>query len=125
MKNAWSTPAMLAAVLLCGTAASSAQADGEKLFKQQCAACHAVTANAPPGMGPNLHAIIGREAGALAGFPYSKELKKGLTGKNWNPELLDAWLEDPQELAPGNYMMYKQADAEIRKEIITYLKTVK
>lgn len=125
MKAAWSTPAMLAAALLLGAAASSAQADGEKLYKQQCAACHAVAADAPAGMGPNLHNIIGREAGKLAGFPYSNEFKKGLAGKNWNPELLDAWLEDPQNLAPGTYMMYKQADAEVRKEIIAYLKTVK
>ncbi len=125
MKAAWSTPAMLVAALLFGVAASMAHADGEKLFKQQCAACHAVAANAPAGMGPNLHALIGREAGTLAGFPYSNEFKKGLTGKSWNPELLDAWLEDPQNLAPGSYMMYKQADAEVRSEIIVYLQTVK
>lgn len=124
MRAAWSAPAMLAAALLFGAAASSAHADGEKLFKQQCAACHAVAADAPPGMGPNLHIVLGREAGTLAGFPYSKEFKKGLSGKSWNPELLDAWLEDPQNLAPGTYMMYKQANAEVRKEIIVYLKTV-
>ena len=125
MQAAWSTPAMLAAALIFGAAASSAHADGDKLFKQQCAACHAVAADAPMGMGPNLRTVLGREAGKQEGFPYSNEFKKGMAGKNWTPELLDAWLADPQNLAPGTYMMYKQADAEVRKEIIAHLKTVK
>ena len=125
MTSAWSTPAMLVAALLFGAATSSARADGDKLFKQQCAACHAVAADAPMGMGPNLRTVLGREAGKLEGFPYSNEFKKGMSGKSWTPSLLDAWLEDPQNLAPGTYMMYKQADDEVRKEIIAYLRTIK
>lgn len=127
MRAAWSTPAMLAAALLFGAAAGSAQAEsvGEKLFKQQCAACHAVAKDAPMGMGPNLAGILGKEAGKMDGYRYSAEFKKGLDGKNWTPELLDAWLTEPQNIAPGTYMMYKQGDASIRKDIIDYLKTVK
>ena len=50
---------------------------------------------------------------------------KGLDGKKWTPELLNAWLTEPQDVAPGTYMMYKQGDAAVRKTIIDYLKTVK
>jgi len=127
MKTAWSTPAMLAAALLFGAAAGTAQAEsaGEKLFKQQCAACHAVAKDAPMGMGPNLSGVVGRDAGIIEGYRYSAEFKKGLDGQKWTPELLDTWLTDPQTLAPGTYMMYKQNDAAVRKSIIEYLSTVK
>jgi len=127
MKTAWSTPAMLAAALLFGAAAGTAQAEsaGEKLFKQQCAACHAVAKDAPMGMGPNLSGVVGRDAGIIEGYRYSAEFKKGLDGQKWTPELLDTWLTDPQTLASGTYMMYKQNDAAVRKSIIEYLSTVK
>lgn len=126
MKHTWSLPAMLAAVLTLGTAVSAdAESVGEKLYKQQCAACHALAADAPMGMGPNLHAIIGREAGKIAGFPYSEEFRAGLGGKSWSPELLDQWLEQPQKVAKGTYMMYQQPDPAVRQAIIEYLKTVK
>ena len=127
MKTAWSTPAMLAAALLFGAAAGTAMAEsaGEKLFKQQCAACHAVAKDAPMGMGPNLAGVVGRDAGIMEGYRYSAEFKKGLEGQKWTPELLETWLTDPQTLAPGTYMMYKQNDAAVRKTIIEYLSSVK
>lgn len=127
MRAAWSTPAVLAAALLFGAGISSAQAQsvGEKLFKQQCAACHALAKDAPMGMGPNLAGILGKTAGKMDGYRYSAEFKKGLDDKKWTPELFDAWLTDPQELAPGNYMLYKQGDASVRKAIIDYLKAAK
>jgi cytochrome c len=127
MKTAWSKPAMLAAALLFGAAAGTAMAEsaGEKLFKQQCAACHAVAKDAPMGMGPNLAGIVGKDAGIMEGYRYSAEFKKGLDGQKWTPELLESWLTDPQTLAPGTYMMYKQNDAAIRKSIIEYLTSVK
>ena len=105
--------------------AQSQQVDGAKLFSQQCAACHSVVAGAPAGMGPNLHGVIGRPAGQIKGFAYSAEFKKSLAKKNWAPELLDKWLEEPQSVAPGTYMMYKQSDAAVRSAIIDYLQTVK
>ena len=125
-KHAWSVPAMLAAALIAGAAASAhAESAGEKLYKQNCAACHAIAKDAPMGMGPNLLGVIGRQAGTMAGFPYSNEFKGALNGKDWTPELLDKWLEQPQNVAKGTYMMYQQADGSVRKEIIEYLKTVK
>ena len=119
-------PALLAAALALGALASSAQAaGGEELFKQQCAACHAIQKDAPMGMGPNLSGIVGRAAGAVHGFPHSNEFKAALNGKNWTPELLDKWLENPQQVAKGTYMMYQQPDAGVRSAIIEYLKNTK
>ncbi len=126
MRRAQKTAALLAAILAAGVAASAqAEAVGEKLYKQQCAACHALAPDAPMGMGPNLHAVLGREAGKVAGFPYSAEFMGALAGKPWTAELLDQWLEQPQKVAKGTYMMYQQPDPEVRRAIIEYLQTVK
>lgn len=126
MKNAWKQPCLVAVTLLVGVTANSAiaQSIGEKTFKQQCAACHAVVADAPASAGPNLRGIIGKDAGTLKGFAYSSEFKKALAGKKWTTELMQSWLEDPQDVAPGTYMMYKQGNEEIRKIIIDYLQSV-
>jgi cytochrome c len=125
-KKAGLIPALFTTALLLGGAATSAQAaSGEELFKQNCAACHALQKDAPMGMGPNLAAIIGRPAGAVQGFPHSEEFRNALKGKSWTPELLDKWLENPQKVAKGTYMMYQQSDPAIRSAIIDYLKTIK
>lgn len=117
--------AVIVAAVTVGTTAKAQTASGEELFKQQCAACHSVQKDAPPGMGPNLYGVVGRAAGAVAGFQHSKEFKTAMKGKAWSPELLDKWLENPQKVAKGNYMMYQQADPAVRSAIIDYLKTVK
>ncbi len=118
-------PALLAAPMMLGTALSAQAGNGEDLFKQQCAACHAIQKDAPMGMGPNLAGIVGRAAGAMQGFPHSEEFTAALNGRNWTPELLDKWLENPQQVAKGTYMMYQQSDPAVRSAIIEYLKNIK
>ena len=123
-KNTFCITLLSAAIMLIGHA--SAQNDsGEDLYKQQCAACHAIQKDAPNGMGPNLNGVVGRPAGAVAGFAHSKEFKTALKGKSWSPELLDKWLENPQKVAKCTYMMYQQADPAVRAAIIDYLKNAK
>ena len=125
-KQASLIPALLATALTLSAAVTSATAaTGEELFKQNCAACHAIQKDAPIGMGPHLAGIMGRKAGTVQGFPHSEEFRKAMDGKPWTPELLDKWLENPQQVAKGTYMMYQQADPAIRSAIINYLKTVK
>jgi cytochrome c len=124
VKNTLRVTLLSAAILLSGHAFAQ-NVSGEDLYKQQCAACHAIQKDAPPGMGPNLHGVVGRPAGAIAGFAHSKEFKTALKGKSWSPELLDKWLENPQKVAKGTYMMYQQADPGVRAAIIDYLKDVK
>jgi cytochrome c len=117
--------ALFFAALLSANHATAQNASGEDLFKQQCAACHAIQKDAPPGMGPNLHGVVGRPAGAIPVFAHSKEFKTALKGKSWSPELLDKWLENPQKVAKGTYMMYQQPDPAVRTAIIDYLKNIK
>lgn len=76
---------------------------------------------APP-FGPNLRGIVGRPAGSVEGFTYSKTMMKTLKGMEWTEAALDVWITNPQAWVPGVYMFYKQKDPEIRRKIILYLK---
>ena len=94
--------------------------DGPGLFKQQCASCHTINPADPPRQGPNLMNIVGRPAGKVEGFSYSAGFAQ--TGFVWDESRLDAWLTDPQAVIPGAIMPYRQANPEIRRLLIAYLK---
>jgi cytochrome c len=99
---------------------SAKSPDGAALFKQQCATCHTTNLSDAPRQGPPLVDIIGRQAGKVEGFHYSPGLTQA--GFTWDEGRLDAWLTDPQAVIPGAVMAYRQAKAETRAAIITYLK---
>ncbi len=77
---------------------------------------------APP-FGPNLRGVVGRPAGSVEGFTYSKTMLKTLKGMEWTEAALNVWITNPQAWVPGVYMYYKQPDPEIRRKIILYLKS--
>ncbi|MGD2140569.1 MAG: hypothetical protein PVH25_09250 [Burkholderiales bacterium] len=76
---------------------------------------------APP-FGPNLRGVVGRPAGSVEGYTYSKTMMSTLKGMVWNEAALNVWITNPQAWVPGVYMFYKQPDPEIRRKIILYLK---
>ncbi len=93
---------------------------GEKLFAA-CAACHAP--ELPTRTGPDLRKVVGRRAGSVSGFRYSRVLKNA--GVVWNDATLDAFLAEPQAVFPGNAMPFPGLpDAEQRLHLIAYLKTL-
>ena len=92
---------------------------GVKLFKKHCKVCHTIGRGEPKRQGPNLWGVAGRLAGAVVSFKYSDGLKD--SGITWTRENLDSWLTDPKALVPGSVMLYKQKDAEIRRQIIDYV----
>ena len=102
----------LAVVLLSGAASASelddriagANLKRGQLFYMQCKTCHDLEAGLPHKVGPNLNGILGRKAGAAAGFKYSDVLVK--SGVVWSRETLDAWIRQPASLVPGNAMAY-------------------
>ena len=97
--------------------------DGAKLFKTQCATCHTLAASEPKRQGPTLEKVVGRKAASVADFHYSAGLAKA--DWTWDESHLDAWLTNPQAVAPGSIMLYKQAKPEARAAIIAYLKDLK
>jgi cytochrome c len=102
--------------------AATATANAAPASWNQCAICHKAEAGAANGLGPNLHGIIGRKAGAVEGFTYSPAMKA--SGIVWDDASLDAYIQKPQAKVPGTRMSYAgQADKAKRDEIIAWLKT--
>ena len=67
--------------------------------------------------------MVGRTAGSLADFNYSKAVKN--SGIVWDEQTLDKWLTNPQAFIPGQRMNFKVADPADRADLIAYLKTLK
>jgi cytochrome c len=93
-------------------------AAGEKIFNQ-CKACHSVKAG-ENRVGPSLHGVIGRKAGAAEGFKYSDAMKT--SGVIWTPENIDKYLADPKGFIPGNKMAFAGLKKpEDRQNVLAYL----
>jgi cytochrome c len=92
---------------------------GKAVF-EQCAACHALESGHNE-TGPYLKGIVGRKSASIENFIYSPAMRRA--NVNWTPDLLDAFLKDPQ--APpfrGNRMPFAGIpDAQARADLIAYL----
>ena len=84
-------------------------AHGEKVFKK-CSACHMIAADGKNMIGPNLWSVIGRTAGSISDYKYSKAMIA--YGKEWSFEEMNSYLIKPQAYIKGT----KMAFAGLRKE---------
>lgn len=116
-------PAAAFAVSLALSSATQAQetGDGERLFRQRCGTCHALQAGQTRA-GPHLDGIIGRRAGSVEGARYSRALQE--SGIVWDEPTLDNFLANPRKAVPGTSMMVALPNADQRKAIIAYLKSL-
>ena len=92
---------------------------GEKVFKK-CSACHMIASGGKNMIGPNLWSVIGRTAGSVSDYKYSKAMVA--YGKEWTFEEMNSYLIKPQAYVKGT----KMAFAGLRKEkdrasVILYL----
>ena len=96
---------------------------GEKVFKK-CQACHQVGEGAKNRTGPLLNGVVGREAGAVEKFRYSKAMQKAAAeGLIWTQETLGWYLESPRKYMKGTKMSFKGLrDDDDRASVIEYLK---
>jgi cytochrome c len=113
-------------ILLVAARPPAAVADGNplrgKILFLRCASCHDVTTAPSAKIGPNLNRVIGRRAGSLKGYAYSPALKSA--DFVWDAAHLDAWLTNPNAVAPGTAMAFAGIpDAADREAIISYLET--
>ena len=115
----------VATVLAMAFASPAALADGdsergEKVFKR-CRVCHTVEQGAKHTVGPNLHGVVGRQAGTAEGYKrYSKGLKAA--GFTWDAELLNQYLRNPGKMIKGSRMAFPGLKkARDRADIIAYL----
>ena len=82
---------------------------GQKVFKK-CSACHMIASDGKNMIGPNLWGVIGRTAGSVSDYKYSKAMVA--YAKNWSFEEMNAYLIKPQAYIKGT----KMAFAGLRKE---------
>jgi cytochrome c len=112
-----------AAVLL--GAAPAAMAQGQPATPAvfaPCSVCHSVDGG--NGVGPSLKGVVGRKAGTLPGFRYSRGMRASTVV--WDAVSLDKYLTDPQSLVPGNVMPFAGViDPKARAELIAFLQTLK
>ena len=113
--------------LVCTTLGAQAPAQtagdparGAQAYESRCGGCHSVESDR---VGPRHRGVLGRRAGSVAGFDYSRALKA--SGLLWDARLLERWLADPEALVPGQRMGYSVADAAVRKDLVAYLATLK
>ena len=90
---------------------------GSELYESRCGGCHSLGHDR---IGPRHRGLIGRRAGAVAGFDYSPALRA--SGILWSPQTLERWLADPERLVPGQRMNYRVPDAADRLDVIEFLR---
>ncbi|MEQ8936703.1 MAG: cytochrome c family protein [Amphiplicatus sp.] len=112
---------LLLALFPTHSIAQQTAADGERVFRTQCGACHSVEAG-QNRLGPHLAGIMGRKAGSVEGARYSPALKASTIV--WNEETLATFLANPRELVPGTTMTIGVRNEDQRAAIIAYLKSL-
>ena len=101
-------------------AAPMNSAQGERMFGA-CAACHSLEPDRNM-TGPSLAELWDRKAGGLASFRrYSDALRS--SGVVWNDKTLEEWIEDPQQLVPGNTMTFQGLkNKQQRADLLAFLR---
>lgn len=102
-------------------------ARGKAFFQVNCAVCHSPVLG-PENLviikqGPSLVGVVGRAAGSLPNFNYTKAIRQ--SGFTWDPAALYRFLANPMTAVPGTTMPIPVADAGHRADVIAYLVTLK
>ena len=83
--------------------ASTSAAEGAKVFKK-CAACHSIAEGGKNKIGPALWGVLGRQAGSLPDYKYSKAM--AAHGKKWSFEEMNGFLIKPKDWIKGTKMSF-------------------
>jgi cytochrome c2 len=97
--------------------AAGSAANGQTIYNNQCAMCHA------SGIGPALGGVYGNQAAGVPGYAYSTALKNAKL--TWDAATLDKFLAAPQTAVPGTKMTFAGlTTASDRADVIAYLATL-
>jgi cytochrome c len=73
--NSWMAAAATVVAVSLASAASAQDGDaarGQRLFNQQCRACHTLEKGGANTAGPNLNGLFGSKAGTVQGYEFSE-----------------------------------------------------
>lgn len=113
---------VLTALIVAAPGAAFAAGDPVKGKAQfaKCAMCHSLQ----PGkaaVGPSLAGVIGRKAGSMPGYKYSKAMAS--SGLTWTPETVSRYITNPRAMVPGGKMMFAgMPRPDDRANLIAYLR---
>ncbi|MCK0068261.1 c-type cytochrome [Kordiimonas laminariae] len=94
--------AALATVASVSSFAEGDAAKGEKVFRK-CKACHTLEAG-KNRVGPSLSGFIGRKAGGLDGYKYSKAMKAA--DFVWDDANFSEYMKSPRKFVKGTKMAF-------------------
>ena len=99
--------------------ASTNSSEGAKIFKK-CAACHSIAEGGANKIGPALWGVLGRKAGSVSGYKYSKAMVQH--GKIWSFEEMNGFLIKPKDWVKGTKMSFAGLKNEKnRASVILYM----
>ena len=114
---------VIAVVTVAATPALAAgDADKGKAVFRKCLSCHRIGPGARTLVGPELNGVVGRKAGSIEGYNYSKAMRN--SGLTFDAATLTQYLKGPRALVPGTYMTFPglKTDDDIAN-VTAYLKT--
>ena len=110
---------MIIIILTVSIANTADTVKGKKVFKK-CVACHSLQ-EGKNKIGPPLNNLLGRKAGSVEGYKYSKAMKN--SGVVWDEESLDKFLTKPRKFIKKTKMLFRGIKKKsLRDDLISYLK---
>ena len=98
---------------------STSASDGAKVFKK-CAACHSISKGGGNKIGPALWGVMGRNAGAIADYKYSKAM--AAHKQKWTFDEMNGFLIKPKDWIKGTKMSFAGLkNAKDRAAVILYM----
>ena len=106
-------------ILIFSIANAGDPVKGKKVFRK-CVACHSLQ-EGKNKMGPPLNNLLGRKAGSVKGYKYSKAMKN--SGVVWDEESLDKFLTKPRKFIPKTKMSFRGIKKKsLRDDLISFFK---
>ena len=106
-------------ILIFSIANAADPVNGKKVFKK-CAACHSLQ-EGKNKIGPPLYNLLGRKAGSVEGYKYSKAMKN--SDVVWDEESLDKFLTKPRKFIKRTKMSFWGIKKKsLRDDLISFFK---
>jgi len=115
--------AMVIALSATQALAGGDPAKGEKLAKKKCGSCHTLDEGGANRLGPNLFGVLGRTAGTVEGFKFSKPMVA--SGLVWDGSSFTDFIEKPKKFMKGTKMGFRGLKkAAQRADLLAYFETL-